>query len=77
MLKTSQTPSCDYAGRRPAHWLPIVSPTDFLVYSLSLWELLKVVLWSKALVMSSAFYLVAVTGDLAGPMMSLWSGRLR
>ncbi|CAI8897302.1 hypothetical protein EMIT0215P_30295 [Pseudomonas serboccidentalis] len=48
-----------------ALWLPTVSPTDFLVYSLSLWELLKVLLWSKALGMSSAFYLVAVTGDLA------------
>lgn len=41
-----------------------MSPIDFLVYSLSLWELLKVVLWSKALGMSSAFYLVAVLGDL-------------
>lgn len=57
-----------------ALWLPTVSPIDFLVYSLSLWELLKVVLWPKAMGMSSAFYLVAVLGDLAEAMMSLWSG---
>lgn len=65
MLKGLLTPLCDYGGRRPALWLPIVSPIDFLVYSLSLWELLKVVLWSKALGMSSAFCLVAVLSDLA------------
>jgi len=41
----------------------LASPIDFLDYSLPLWELLKVVLWSKALGMSSAFYLVAVLGD--------------
>ncbi len=46
-----------------AHWLPIVSPIDFLVYSLSLSELLKVVLWSKPLGMSSVFYLVAVSSE--------------
>ena len=48
-----------------ALWLPTASPTDFLVCSLSLWELFKVVLWSKVLGMSSALYLVAVLGDLA------------
>jgi hypothetical protein len=65
MLKASQTPSCGYVSRRPALWLPTVSPIDFLDYSLSLWEFLKVVFWSKALGMSSAFYLVAVMENLA------------
>ncbi len=37
-----------------------VSLTDSLVYSLSLLELVRVVLWAKPLGMSSAFYLVAV-----------------
>ncbi|OIN47122.1 hypothetical protein BLL37_09175 [Pseudomonas azotoformans] len=40
--------------------------TDFLLYSLCLSELFKVVHSSKPLGMSSVFYLVAVTGDLSG-----------
>ena len=46
-------------------------PIDFLVYSLSLWELIKVVLWSKALGMSSAFYLVAVLEVLVGDLIAV------
>jgi len=53
-----------------------VSATDFLVYSSLLWELLKVVLWSKNLGMSSAFYLVAVKGDLAVVLADAASDRL-
>jgi hypothetical protein len=45
-------------------------PIDFLVYSLSLWELLKVVLWSKALGMSSAFCLVTVLSDLTQQLLA-------
>lgn len=59
-----------------ALWLPIVSPIDFLVYFLSLSELLKVVLWSKALGMSSVFYLVAVLGDLAVMLTGCLNGNL-
>ena len=59
-----------------ALWLPTVSPTDFLVYSLSVLELLKVVLWSRALGMSSVFYLVAVMGDIAVVLAGCLSGLL-
>ena len=43
------TPLCDYASRKPALWLPTVSPTNLLVYPLLLLELVKVVLWPNAL----------------------------
>ena len=48
MLKGLLTPLCDYASRKHALWLPTVSPTNFLVYSLLLLELVKVVLWALA-----------------------------
>lgn len=48
-----------------------MSPTDFLLYSLCLSELFKVVHLSKPLGMSSVFYLVAVTGDLSGIALEL------